>query len=68
MIRPSSSSHDGQNERRIYHDRAAAKIQAAYRGYTVRKSLLSLNEKEKQLHSEFNQRVRSIIIFDKCIH
>ncbi|CAF1156782.1 unnamed protein product [Rotaria sp. Silwood1] len=43
-------------ERRIYRDRAAAKIQAAYRGYTVRKSLSWLNDKQKYLHDKFNKR------------
>lgn len=50
-------------ERRIYCDRAAAKIQAAYRGYTVRKSLPWLNEKQKYLNDEFNQRVINRILF-----
>ena len=49
---------DFLSERRIYHDRAAAKIQAAYRGYSVRKSLPWLNDKPKVLHDEYNQRVQ----------
>ncbi|CAF1165406.1 unnamed protein product [Rotaria sordida] len=43
-------------ERRIKRDRAATKIQAAYRGHTVRKSLHWINGKQQQLHSEFNKR------------
>ncbi|CAF4320291.1 unnamed protein product, partial [Rotaria magnacalcarata] len=43
-------------ERHVYHDRAAAKIQAAYRGYTVRKSLPWLYDKQKYINDEFNQR------------
>jgi hypothetical protein len=50
-------------ERRIRRDRAAAKIQAAYRGYTVRKSLQWNNEKQKHLKSEFNKRVSLSIEF-----
>jgi len=42
----------------MYHDRAAAKIQAAYRGYSVRKSLPWLNEKQKHLQNESNKRVQ----------
>ncbi|CAF4369803.1 unnamed protein product, partial [Adineta steineri] len=38
-------SNDLSSDRRIHRDRAAAKIQAAYRGYTVRKSLPWLNDK-----------------------
>ncbi|CAF3754296.1 unnamed protein product [Rotaria socialis] len=48
--------HDILLERHVYHDRAAAKIQAAYRGYTVRKSLPWLNDKQKYINDEFNQR------------
>jgi hypothetical protein len=47
--------NDLLSEHRIYRDRAAAKIQAAYRGYSVRKSLPWLNE--NHLHSEHNKRV-----------
>ena len=50
----SSSYRDFLVERRIYRDRAAAKIQAAYRGYSVRKLL---NEKQKHLNDECNKRV-----------
>jgi uncharacterized protein YqiB (DUF1249 family) len=51
-------SSDPLLERRIYHDRAAAKIQAAYRGYSVRKSLPWLNEKQKHLQNKNNKRVQ----------
>ena len=44
-------------ERRIYRDRAAAKIQAAYRGYSVRKSLPWLNDKQEYSTDEHKQRV-----------
>lgn len=44
------------SERRVYRDRAAAKIQAAYRGYSVRKSL---HEKQKHLDAQLNKRVTS---------
>ncbi len=53
-----NDNRDLSIERGIYHNRAAAKIQAAYRGYTVRKSLPRFNEKEKHLHDEFNKRVK----------
>ncbi|CAF4002706.1 unnamed protein product, partial [Adineta steineri] len=43
-------------EQRIKRDRAAAKIQATYRGYTVRKSLSWINEKQNRLNSEANKR------------
>ncbi|CAF5203020.1 unnamed protein product, partial [Rotaria magnacalcarata] len=43
-------------EKRIKRDRAATKIQATYRGYTVRKSLNWINENQNQLTSEFNKR------------
>ncbi len=46
-------------ERRIKRDRAATKIQAVYRGHTVRKSIHWLNEKQQRLKSEFNKRVCS---------
>lgn len=51
----SSSYRDFLHERRVYRDRAAAKIQAAYRGYSVRKLL---NGKQKHLENDFNKRVR----------
>jgi hypothetical protein len=54
---------DFLSERRVYHDRAAAKIQAAYRGYSVRKSLPWLNDKQKVLHDEFNQRVKPVLFY-----
>jgi len=53
-----NSNVNDLSERRIYHDRAAAKIQAAYRGYSVRKSLPWLNDRQKNLDDEFNQRVK----------
>ncbi|CAF0959170.1 unnamed protein product [Rotaria sordida] len=56
---PLTNINDHQDlllERHIYHDRAAAKIQAAYRGYTVRKSLPWLNDKQKYFHDDFNKR------------
>jgi hypothetical protein len=46
-------------ERRIKRDHAATKIQAAYRSYTVRKSLHWSNEKQHRLNSDFNKRVCS---------
>ena len=49
--------HDLLSERRIYRDRAAAKIQAAYRGYTVRKSLPWLNKNAKHLYDKFDKLV-----------
>ena len=48
-------------ERRIKHNRAATKIQAVYRGYTVRKSLHWLNQNQDQLNSEVNKRVYSFV-------
>lgn len=58
-IPPLSSINEHRDllERGMYRDRAAAKIQAAYRGYTVRKSLPWLNDKHKYLDDEFNKRV-----------
>jgi hypothetical protein len=50
-------------ERRVKRDHAATKIQAAYRGYTVRKSLDWSNQKQPQLRSEFNKRVYSSFTF-----
>lgn len=46
----------------IYEDRAAAKIQAAYRGYSVRKSLTRLNDKSKSLDDQFNRRVNICLL------
>jgi hypothetical protein len=46
------------SERGVYRDQAAAKIQAAYRGYSVRKSLPWLNDKQKHSDDEFNHRVK----------
>jgi hypothetical protein len=46
-------------ERGVYRDRAAAKIQAAYRGYSVRKSLPWLNDKHEHSSSESNRRVHT---------
>lgn len=57
----SSEYRDSALDRRVYRDRAAAKIQAAYRGYSVRKSLTCLNEKQENLPSDFNQRVKKNI-------
>lgn len=48
---------DPSLERRVKRDRAATKIQATYRGYTVRKSMNWINEKEQQLNSQYNKRV-----------
>ncbi len=50
---------DPELERRVKRDRAAAKIQAVYRGYTVRKSIHWFNEKQQRLDSEYNKRVYS---------
>lgn len=44
-------------EQRIKRDRAAAKIQAAYRGYTVRKSTHWLNDRKQRLNDQSNRRV-----------
>ena len=44
-------------EQRIKRDRAAAKIQAAYRGYTVRKSIHWVNDRKQRLNDQFNKRV-----------
>jgi hypothetical protein len=41
----------------VKRDRAAAKIQAVYRGYTVRKSMHWINDKQQRLNNEFNKRV-----------
>ncbi|CAF1016745.1 unnamed protein product [Adineta steineri] len=49
-------SNDLSSDRRIHRDRAAAKIQAAYRGYTVRKSLPWLNDKPNHLDNEYNNK------------
>lgn len=48
---------DPSLERRVKRDHAATKIQAVYRGYTVRKSLQWINDKQNQLDSQFNKRV-----------
>jgi hypothetical protein len=61
QVKHDNDHRDVQTEPRVYRDRAAATIQAAYRGYTVRKSLLCLNEKEKYLYNEFTQRVNQCI-------
>ena len=50
-------------EQRIKRDRAAAKIQAAYRGYTVRKSTHWLNDRKQRLNDQANRRV--YIFFSK---
>lgn len=47
------------NDRKRNCDLAATKIQAAFRSYLVRKSLMKLAEKQKQLHSESNRRTKS---------
>lgn len=44
-------------EQRIKRDRAAAKIQAAYRGYSVRKSIHWLNDRKQRLNDQSNKRV-----------
>ena len=64
LVSRTSRRANPTSEQRVYRDRAAAKIQAAYRGYSVRKSLTCLNEKQKHLHSEFNQRVSDIAFLD----
>lgn len=64
-----TSEYQGQNlpgvgnlrdpllEQRIKRDRAAAKIQAAYRGYTVRKSIHWLNDRKQRANNQSNRRV-----------
>lgn len=54
-------------ERRIYRDRAARKIQAAYRGYSVRKSLPWLTDKQEHStdeHKQQQQRVTNVFLVE----
>jgi hypothetical protein len=48
-------------DRGFYRERAAAKIQAAYRGYTVRKSLSVVHDKCMSLQRNLHLRVTSTI-------
>lgn len=57
-----TDSRDLLARSKIYEDRAAAKIQAAYRGYSVRKSLPWLNDKSKSLDDQFNRRVNICLL------
>ena len=57
LIKSRSNHSRLTDQRDLPQDRAAAKIQAAYRGYSVRKSLPRLNEKSQSLDDQFNRRV-----------
>jgi len=52
---------DPMLEQRVKRDRAATKIQSAYRGYTVRKSLQWIHDEPQRQTHDFNKRVDVLV-------